>query len=822
MYSLKHLKRLPQALSGQQLQRKLRMGLALVAASATLAWACGPEFYSMLQDRKAQLVREFAGDFFFAAKRLQPAPTKPFPQDAASPTDSDKKPADPEYVGLSSAQAATVRAMRGAADGNAAYALGASLQPAVRSYTAGAVDYQLARQGKAQDCEDVSDVEAEAPTEIETVLDDKPTASATEPAAATPASTQASTPQAKPVSKAESTCGKQADHSAADLALARAAKRFNAVLAMKASEGQVRSVWAAYSLGLTHSLLGGEGALVRTDKYYTLTRELAAKGAPDPQFLASDSFGMQALEHLNAGHISRAVELYAEQAAHNSSSGVRSLVVVSKKLLDNPALLQAHIQSPVVQQTVLAYVLAYGNDTDAVDAGLPNASDAQAKGKTSRLQTFTHALEVAGITTLANSDKLAAAAYRFGQYEAAQRYVGKASTPLAHWLRGKLAVRAGKLQEAAAHFSKAVQTSQALGQDKDGLRPTDRARLMAENATLQLSKGDFVQAFDQLFQVGGRYWLDLAYLAERVLTVDELQAYVDQHVPATKPPTEKELAARYENDGGDVQWPALHVNAQLRDLLARRLMREGRYDDALPYFHADGPPVFADADARSHAKDYASALRSAERAWTDVGRAKSLYEAAHIARFKGMDIMGYELGPDYTVVGGNYEAGTPIPKRTDLADKAELSRYEASAAKPEQRYHYRYLAVDLAQRAANALPHQSITYAQVLDNATSWLIDRDAEAAAKVYQQYIAHGPLLPSGKAFGRDPEAPQFWKAHLTQTRQTAHQARLWARHNKPLAWALIGLAAASLGGAAWWLRRRWMQRKAVGVEVAAEEVR
>jgi hypothetical protein len=48
MYSLKHLKRLPQALSGQQLQRKLRMGLALVAASATLAWACGPEFYSIL------------------------------------------------------------------------------------------------------------------------------------------------------------------------------------------------------------------------------------------------------------------------------------------------------------------------------------------------------------------------------------------------------------------------------------------------------------------------------------------------------------------------------------------------------------------------------------------------------------------------------------------------------------------------------------------------------------------------------------------------------------------------------------------------------
>jgi hypothetical protein len=750
---------------------KLRVGLALLAASATLAWACGPEFYSILQNRKAELVREFTGDFFWAARRLQPAPVKPFPQDAGEPASDagDKKPVDPETVGLSAAQAERVRAMRGAADGDAAFALGESLPPAVRAYTAAAVDYQLAKQSLSKECE------------IEDVPDAQP-----DPA-----------------------CARPARQALADKALARAVPRFAAVLEMKDSEAKLRSVWAAYSLGLSYSLMGGDEALARTDKYYSLTRELAAKGAPDPQFLASDSFGMQALEHLNAGKISRAVELYAEQAAHQSTSGMRSLALVSKKLLDSPALLQAHIQSPVVQQTLLAYVLAYGDDSYAVDAGLPAAVSARVNGKTSRLQTFTHALEVAGIETFANSDKLAAAAYRYGQFDAAQRYVGKASTPLAHWLRGKLALRAGKAKDAAAHFSKAVQASQALGRDKDGLRANERARLMAESATLQLSHGDFVQAFDQMFRVGGRYWLDLAYMAERVLTVQELQAYVDQHVPATAAPSEQELKLRAQDPDADVQWPAAHLSAQLRDLLARRLMREGQFDAALPYFHTEGAPVFEDAEARSHAKSYAHALRAAERAWTDVGRAKSLYEAAVLARFKGMDILGYELGPDYFVVGGNYEAGTPKPSRADLADKAELGRYQASAAQPEQRYHYRYVATALAQRAADFLPRQSAAYAQVLDNATAWLIDRDPEAAAKIYRHYVAHGPLLRGDKLFGRDPQEPEFTKAYGVQVRQALRGARLWARHHKPLAWGLIVLGGVGLAAAAWLLRKRFISR-------------
>ena len=43
---------------------------------------------------------------------------------------------------------------------------------------------------------------------------------------------------------------------------------------------------------------------------------------------------------------------------------------------------------------------------------------------------------------------------------------------------------------------------------------------------LHLARGDFVQALDILLT--GRLWEDAAYVAERVLTANELKAYVDK------------------------------------------------------------------------------------------------------------------------------------------------------------------------------------------------------------------------------------------------------------------------------------------------------
>ena len=77
---------------------------------------------------------------------------------------------------------------------------------------------------------------------------------------------------------------------------------------------------------------------------------------------------------------------------------------------------------------------------------------------------------------------------------------------------------------------------------------------------LHLARGDFVQALDILLT--GRLWEDAAYVAERVLTANELKAYVDKQQTGSN---QDEMA-------------------KLRYLLGRRLAREDRYAEAAQYY----------------------------------------------------------------------------------------------------------------------------------------------------------------------------------------------------------------------------------------------
>ena len=108
-----------------------------------------------------------------------------------------------------------------------------------------------------------------------------------------------------------------------------------------------------------------------------------------------------------------------------------------------------------------------------------------------------------------------------------------------------------------------------------------------------------------LWPAAQAYWGDVAYLAERVLTTGELKAFVDANAAKPEP-----LA-----DPGQV----IPVN-QLRSLLARRLMRDGRYDEAPTYFDRlddNAPNTQADAIA------LAQALRRSRQAFWASGRAQA-------------------------------------------------------------------------------------------------------------------------------------------------------------------------------------------------------
>ncbi|MGA2411990.1 MAG: hypothetical protein ABSG46_16595, partial [Candidatus Binataceae bacterium] len=163
--------------------------------------------------------------------------------------------------------------------------------------------------------------------------------------------------------------------------------------------------------------------------------------------------------------------------------------------------------------------------------------------------------------------------------------------------------------------------------------------------------------------------------------------------------------------------------AALRDLLARRLVREGRYQEALPYFHLPGDSHFQDPDVRQHVTDYALALYEATHSWRRVNRARGWYQAAALARTYGMEMMGYETGPDYFITDGDFDGGygQTEPGHCFVTD-GELSRFAATVPKPDVRLRYRFLAVDEALHAANLLPPRSQAFAAVLCQATGWMM----------------------------------------------------------------------------------------------------
>ena len=135
--------------------------------------------------------------------------------------------------------------------------------------------------------------------------------------------------------------------------------------------------------------------------------------------------------------------------------------------------------------------------------------------------------------------------------------------------------------------------------------------MRAEQGVLTLSRGQYVEALDQLLRAGGPldatrpaeeegwpmtpYWNDAAYVAERVLTLDELKQYVDAQAPATPAPARPKVFDL--KDGDDYYgWARQHpvpTADRLRLLLARRMVREGMIDQAVPYFPAEADPRFA-------------------------------------------------------------------------------------------------------------------------------------------------------------------------------------------------------------------------------------
>ena len=729
--------------------RRILVGIATITLGASVALACGPDFpWQLLDNRSETLSDTPANSFTYEISHLVPAPKddlKAVEFDEFQKSEAIASFAQAEGAGLSPEQSDAITAMRAADTDEDAFAKGAILPAAQRLYTAGAVDF-----GTKED--------------------------------------------------------------------ATALQRFQAVLDLPPADAQARAVWAAFMVGRIQQRTGDAE---KASEAFALTRALALKGAPDPLGLAVASYGEEARLHLDQARgllddngalpadtdavatygreIAAAAALYAEQAARGSDSGVQSLRIIAEHVLDDAGRITAAVSDPLVQRLLVAYVLAHDSDAPQQTAQPdPNAPTTAAPPDPVFI-TLVDSIEKAGLDHPVGADRLAALAYRIGRYDLAATLAGGIASPLASWVKAKLALRNGDLAGAAGFYAEASGSFPAVDA-APALEDASTRRLTGESGVVALARGEYVDALDKLYPVASTYWGDVVHVAERVLTVDELKRFVDAKVPqpASAPAaTDKDAGTDDSAAAAIVTTPA----SQLRDLLARRLARAGRFDGALAYYQ--------DAAVHDQAAQYAKALGETKTGKTPVDQARAFFAAARLARASGMETMGTEAAPDYFSNHGAFNFGIGQPKLEGLfITDDERKRFEASAAIPDQRYHYRYIAVDQVEQAADLLPPRSQAFAAVLCTATGWMLGTPGadEQVHNLYARYVQEGPYVPWAANFGRDCPEPNFDDA------ARAHYWRDTRNFVSHYRWpvGIGGLVVIGLIAGGWFMRRHALVAK------------
>ena len=477
------------------------------------------------------------------------------------------------------------------------------------------------------------------------------------------------------------------------------------VLRLPAAERRDRTVWAAYMLG--RSYVGHSAD--RATQWLAAVRSLVAKGFGDSTGLAAASLGWEARVELDRKNYRQAVRLYAQQLACGDKSATASLRICANRLIQaRGEALAGAARDPLTRGVVTAYLVA-GPHSCWIDCGRSGAA---------HVETWLEAVEGARARNIRGAERLAWAAYRTGLMRQAQRWVDRAPKEdmIACWLRAKLLLRAGKLEDAAEQLAHAFRRARApVTSGEDGLSPREqeadrRVTALAEDlASLHLSRKQYVRALDLL--VAHDRCLPVAYIAERILTTEELTDYVKTR----------------RND---------RTRDWVRYLLARRLVRQGRWKDARAYF---------DKETRSRLDAYVRAIRKGND--TRAGRAdraESFWTAARMARDSGDQLMGYGTTSVQPQRDGKVRPWEEFARtaRSQLftvapASKDEHRRVAGHRPKPPDRWHPVYEAVSHAWQACELMPDNDERTAQRLCEAGTWIKYLDPNAADRFYKALV-------------------------------------------------------------------------------------
>jgi len=586
-----------------------------------------------------------------------------------------------------------------------------------------------------------------------------------------------------------------------------ARKTWEDLLKRPEQDRHYRTVWAAFMLGKVGLKTGDYQS---AGQWFERTREFAKTGFADSLGLAAESYGWEGRSEWKQDHPEKAAPLFLMQLALGDPSAVVSLKAlipdrdpVEGMLNYGPrsddtagwtddqkrdeeqkeiSKLKSAANDPLLRRLVTVHILATATSSDYFAEESKTAA-------ANRCKRWLDMIKQSNVGRIDDAEYLGWVAYNNGDYKGATHWLelSKGDTGAALWLKAKLQRRAGKLAEAANSMAQAVESlknSPAYtppgGVDQawseydfypEGQHWGWGQSAHGDLGGLRLARGDFVQALDVLLK--GKLWNDAAFVAERVLTTNELKQYVDAQ-PATEPPKEGE-----------------DYNKKLKYLLGRRLVREDGYAAAGPYLSPPYDKIL---------EKYVKALNDgANEKLSKTERAHAWFTAAWLARYDGMELMGTEVAPDAFAESGEYELpdlakqrrsgvyqrvsynkdGKETKQNVPVVLKAsakEIQRLTANKINPDVRFHYRLVAGALAIKAAALLPNDSEELADVVNQAGIWVKDRDEKTGNRYYQMIDQRCAKTDIGKTdhakhWFVDQEGP--WSKAEQETYQALHKA-------------------------------------------------
>jgi len=553
-----------------------------------------------------------------------------------------------------------------------------------------------------------------------------------------------------------------------------AIKIWKALLNLPEGNRLYKSTWACFMIGKSYLSMRNQKEAI---KYFELTRKYKEQGYKDSLNLTEESYGWQALAEYELGDYASSINHYSEILDINSLNKV-----CSRTLEQNENIIIKVIKNETAREVLASWLVSHW--WESFYYGRAEATEI------TKAQVFLDAIEQANIKgEIKNADRIAWLYYNIGDFKNTKRWLDLSNykTALSQWIDIKLLLRGGDIEGAINKLHNIISLFEKNNEWNvfyEGGKDFVLDNIYESIGVLRLSRQEYLMAFDVLLK--SNYWKDIAYLAENVLTTEELESVLGQY---------KGITLR-NNDflGYSRRLEDKTLYSSLLYLTARRFARIGDWNKAIEYmpnnfrrwsYSKDGYGIeYENINLKELLIDLKTYLESSrDITLSKKERALNYYKAGLLMRRYGMELVGTELEPDCFIENGQYDISVLASRFAIITDYRDKHYYDAdywdddvreinqlrekitkerdffygtedeerrvleSMPKPLRRFHYRYIAADLMWEASKLLSDNDPIKVKALHAGGTYLKVKYPEEANKFYRELVLSCPDTEIGK---------------------------------------------------------------------------